>query len=104
MRQAEPGAAGGGGGGDGGSAERRSAGRGSEHQRLDPSRTIRRDLEVEVVVAGEPELRPAREVRLEQMGGGLRRVLLRDLDLDVSGAALRDRLPRVEHVVELGAE
>ena len=30
---------------------------------------------MEVVVAGEPELRPARKVRLEQMRGGLRRVL-----------------------------
>src|SRR5829696_3712960 len=38
------------------------------------------------------------------MGGGLRRAFLRDLDLDVSGAALRDRLPQVEHIVELGAE
>jgi len=38
------------------------------------------------------------------MGGGLRRVLFRDLGLDVAGAALRDRLPRVEHVVELRAE
>ena len=84
--------------------KRHFAARGRDLDALKPGRTVGRDFEVEIVVAGEPDLGAAGEIVLEQQRERLGRALLAHLVAQVAVAAFRHGLGDPQRVVELGAE
>ena len=85
-------------------AERELGGRLADRDGVEPSRAVGRNLDVQIIVAGEPDLGAAGEIGLQQQRERFRGALLAHLVAQVAVAAFRDGFGGPERVVELGAE